>query len=63
MSNYSFIESGGIYAYFSQYHRCKIGLVSVRLLCEIFLTYTVYYYAASDRKQTLSAVGKCKMMD
>ena len=47
---------------FSHYHRCEIGLSSVRQQCEIFLSHTVYYYAALKRKQTLSAVGKCKMM-
>eukprot|EP00105_Crassostrea_gigas_P001074 XP_011413096.2 PREDICTED: uncharacterized protein LOC105317973 [Crassostrea gigas] len=33
------------YNVFSHYHRCEIGLSGVRQQCEIFLSYTVYYYA------------------
>lgn len=43
---------------FSHYDRCEIGLSGVRQQCEIFLSYTAYYYAAVKRKQTQSAVRK-----
>lgn len=56
--NYEVIE----YTFFLHYHRCEIGLSSVRQPCEIFLSYSMFYYAAFKLKQMLSAVWKCKMI-